>query len=91
VSDPKQSFPWKWLSFDANIIEPRPSWRFDFSGGSWIEARVTMPHWFLLLVASSIAILPWVGWSTSFSLRTLLIATTLVAVVLGFVVYAIGQ
>jgi hypothetical protein len=47
-----------------------------------------MPHWFLLLVSSSAGILPWIRWSTRFSLRTLLIATTLVAVGLGLIVYA---
>src|SRR5262245_57772750 len=38
--------------------------------------------WFLVLMTTSAAALPWMRWSKRFSLRTLLIATTLVAVVL---------
>jgi len=34
---------------------------------------------------------PWTKWSRRFSLRTLLIATTLIAVVLGLVVYVARQ
>jgi hypothetical protein len=41
------------------------------------------PHWFFVFVLSVLAILPWIR---RFSLRTLLIATTLVAVVLGVIV-----
>ena len=50
--------------------------------------RVNSPHWFLVMDAALLALLPWVRhlrWR--FSLRTLLIATTLVAVVLGLIVY----
>ena len=45
-----------------------------------------VPEWmqFLLLV---ILLLPWVEWPSRFSLRTLLIATTLVAVVLGLILW----
>ena len=46
-----------------------------------------LPIWTLLLPIAAIAILPWLPWR--FSLRTLLIATTLVAVVLGLIVYAV--
>jgi hypothetical protein len=47
---------------------------------------IVVPHWFLLLVVSSAAIWPWMGWSKRFSLRTLLIAATIVAVGLGLLV-----
>jgi hypothetical protein len=43
------------------------------------------PHWFLALTTGAIATIPWKPWK--FSLRTLLIATTLVAVVLGLIVW----
>src|SRR6478752_2526841 len=43
--------------------------------------RVNCPHWFLVMIVGAIAIAPWIRWSRRFSLRTLLIATTLVAVV----------
>jgi hypothetical protein len=49
-----------------------------------------VPHWFLFLPAASLAALPWFscfGWR--FRLRTLLIAITLVAVVLGLIVWLV--
>jgi hypothetical protein len=49
---------------------------------------VTIPFWFPLLVFATFAALPWLPWSTRFSLRTLLIVTTLVAVGLGLGVWA---
>jgi hypothetical protein len=45
-----------------------------------------LPYWFLLLFTAAFIAIPWLPWR--FSLRTLLIATTLVAVVLGLIVYA---
>jgi hypothetical protein len=50
---------------------------------------VTFPDWFLVSVFATVAVLPWIRkLSWRFSLRTLLIATTLVAVMLGLVVWA---
>ena len=46
----------------------------------------SIPYWPLALATVTLTALPWVP--ARFSLRTLLIATTLIAVVLGFVVYA---
>ena len=46
---------------------------------------MTLPYWFLVLLTATLAPLPWLPWK--FSLRTLLIATTLVAVVLGLIVW----
>ena len=45
-----------------------------------------LPHWLLVLLTATLAVVPWIKWR--FSLRTLLIATTLVAVVLGIIVMA---
>ena len=44
------------------------------------------PHWFFILITAALQVAPWLRWR--FSLRTLLIATTLVAVVLGLIVWA---
>ena len=44
-----------------------------------------LPFWFLAAMSSSIAAIPWLRWR--FSLRTLLIATTLVALLLGLSVW----
>jgi hypothetical protein len=45
-----------------------------------------LPYWFLVLLSAILAAVPWIRWK--FSLRTLLIATTLVAVVSSAIVYA---
>jgi hypothetical protein len=52
------------------------------------RARSTwqIPHWLLVVLAASTGALPWTArWGWRFSLRALLIATTLVAVGLGIV------
>jgi hypothetical protein len=60
------------------------SWRlylFDYDK-AWV------PYWIPALVLGALSAAPWIRWSSRFSLRTLLIATTLVAAALGLVVYA---
>jgi hypothetical protein len=48
---------------------------------------IIIPYWFPTLLFGLLAALPWLSWLRwRFSLRTLLLATTLVAVVLGLVV-----
>ena len=51
--------------------------------GQWL----VVPHWFFATLAAGLAALPWFQQKWKFSLRTLLIATTLVAVVLGLIVW----
>jgi hypothetical protein len=48
----------------------------------------SIPDWPLVVAASVVAAVPWIQWRSRFSLRTLLIATTLVAVGLGAIVMA---
>lgn len=43
------------------------------------------PHWFPVVLFLSLAVITWIPWR--FSLKTLLIVTTLLATVLGLVVY----
>jgi len=60
----------------------------------WFDRTVfghEIPNWFLLLLVGAAVGVPWIPWSPHFSLRTLLIATTLIAAVLGFAVYAMRQ
>lgn len=45
---------------------------------------ILIPHWFALIVLSTLTALPWLSYR--FSLRTLLITTTLIAVILGLIV-----
>jgi hypothetical protein len=64
--------------------------RFEENIGMGIMERTTVfPHWFLALVLAAVAYVPWLPWSNRFGLRTLLLGTTLVAVVLGAIVYAV--
>jgi hypothetical protein len=51
------------------------------------EFAVGMPHWLPIFLSAALAAIPWIRWR--FTLRTLLIATTLVAVVLGLIVWAL--
>jgi hypothetical protein len=48
----------------------------------------TMRYWLPVLITAIFASVPWIHRLKHFSLRTLLIATSLIAVVLGLVVYA---
>jgi hypothetical protein len=83
VSRVRHDIPWKILSFPPNV-------EFWSAGSTNAELGiertatgyfVAMPHWFTILLTATVAALPWFKWQ--FSLRTLLIATTLVAVALG--------
>jgi hypothetical protein len=84
---------WKFESYSPDYNEQMPVHSFL---GFYIhhlqgEAAIVVPHWSLVLFTAVIAPLPWIRWSTQFSLRTLLIATTLVAVVLGLLVYFVCE
>src|SRR5262245_28458612 len=52
-----------------------------------IGTRIEIPAWFLIVSMALLGPLPWVHWR--FSLRALLIATTLVAVVLSLIAWSI--
>jgi hypothetical protein len=67
---------------------------FDSNGlplgaGGMPAKQSTLPNWSCVIGVLAIAAIPWVGWS--FSLRTLLIAMTLVAVALGLIVWAANR
>jgi hypothetical protein len=55
------------------------------------EVMVQFPTWLPVPFLAAAAVFPWTGIKLRFSLRTLLIATTLLAVVLGLVVWAVGK
>jgi hypothetical protein len=50
---------------------------------------LAIPYWLILACTTTLAALPWLRWSKRFSMRTLLIALTAVAVVLGLIVWSI--
>jgi hypothetical protein len=54
-----------------------------------IRLRFDVPLWFIALISLAIATVPWLRANRRFSLRTLLAATTLIAVLLGAIVYAV--
>ena len=49
-------------------------------------SRIVAPHWLFVLCTAVLGVAPWIHFSKRFSLRTLLIVTTLVAVGLGLIV-----
>ena len=65
-----------------------PPWHFVRHDG--FTFGFIIPHWFPVLLAIAVVGVPWLRIPTRFSLRTLLIATTLAAVVLGLGVWAAG-
>jgi hypothetical protein len=85
----KMGFGWIQQSLCPFIPNGETGWDpRGMSGRSWAAncTGVMVPHWFGVLIFVNLASLPWLRWR--FSLRTLLIATTLVAVALGLAVYA---
>jgi hypothetical protein len=48
--------------------------------------ELVLPYWLVFFSVAALASAPWIHWR--FSLRTLLIAMTLVAILLGLIVYA---
>jgi len=85
-----QNYPWSvdlgadfWLQpGDSRLQFSLP---IDFIRGSRF-ASGSIPHWFLALVSGILAAVSWADWRCRFSLRTLLVATTLVAMALGLAV-----
>jgi hypothetical protein len=69
--------------FLSSINRVANRWGFGSFNSSTFYVYVT-PPWFYVLMAGMVAAAPWISWR--FSLRTLLIAMTLVAVGLGLVV-----
>lgn len=71
-----------WPPNDAKMLLPGV---FGVSPSS-TKTVVWMHHWFPILLTTTFAGFPWIKWSWRFSLRALLIAMTLIAVVLGLIV-----
>jgi hypothetical protein len=68
---------------------PPPSYALGFQWRKRSDGwEAELPMWFPVVVASLLVSIPWIN-TWRFSLRTLLIATTLVAVLLGVVIYAV--
>jgi len=50
------------------------------------ETGVQLPYWSAVTLSAICSVMSWFGWKKRFSLRTLLIVTTLVAMLLGLIV-----
>jgi hypothetical protein len=78
-----------WATEAEGVSSPTKVLGFSIDVRSFGDWEVTVQHWLVILVIGIVAVVPWIrqlNWR--FSLRTLLIATTLLAVVLGFAVWA---
>jgi hypothetical protein len=85
----------QWRTSDDPVSETLrrevlPNWSVlgfrSFNSPNGRGTSLTIPHWFPVVILAALAAAPWLRWT--FSLRTLLIATTLIAVVLGLVVWS---
>jgi hypothetical protein len=75
--------PSYWPAAESLVIQHGPFFEYPTLLGTAYGVSL----WLLIILSSSLAPLSWLHWR--FSLRTLLIATTLVAVILGAIVYAV--
>ena len=79
VSDPVTEFMMvRFHGFDAPPLLSALGFGWQFAASGF---AISMPHWIVVLLSATLAALPWIKWR--FSLRTLLIGMTLVAVVCG--------
>src|SRR6476661_1986157 len=77
-------FGWRLATFEPDKFGDTSTSRFTWDNSRSYK-RAGVPNWFAVLAATTLAVCPWLRWR--FTLRTLLIATTLVAVVLGLIVW----
>jgi hypothetical protein len=78
------------------LVQPvpgKPGYMVTWNGGVMMLKgfAVMFPAWFLTLLTAAIAFVPWMPIRRRFSLRTLLIATTAVAVLLGLIAWVIRR
>jgi len=76
----------EWKYYVASVPQTSPHRKLTFRIAS-DGAEIFVPHILLVSLLGALAISPWLHLPRQFSLRTLLIATTLVAVVLGLIVW----
>jgi hypothetical protein len=82
-------------SFGSQKMDVIPTdvttWAFNTESVPFRLIVAAVPFWFPVLLSATFAAMPWIRYFRRFSVRTLLIATTLVAIVLGLVVWATRQ
>src|SRR5262245_38425110 len=72
-----------WMFINMGAVESDQGFYWEFFPGL---RQLLFPIWLPVAVSLVATVVPWIRASRRFSLRTLLIATTLIAVVLGLVV-----
>jgi hypothetical protein len=72
------------INWEKDMLNYHKAVEFGWSE-DWKQRFIMIPHWFAAILLGAGGGLPWL--SFRFTLRTLLIATTLVAVVLGLIVW----
>lgn len=75
------------LPDNAIFILPKVSNPFVLGVTGPTNYDVSLPYWLPVTIGASITVAPWIRWR--FTLRTLLITTTLVAVGLGLIVWTV--
>jgi hypothetical protein len=74
----------QYYSGDASELFEKSGFAFsydDYSGPDYLGTEIAIPDWFLLIVFGGTSLSPWLSWR--FSLNTLLVITTLIAVILA--------
>jgi len=71
---------WHWSTARLPKLRPVPLW-------DWIGRAVRFPYWSTVVICAAVASVPWLPWR--FSLRSMLIATTVLAVILSAAVIAL--
>jgi hypothetical protein len=74
-----------WDDYPPGIVS-RLGFHRKFLDGGW-RIVIAAPHWSLALLTGTLASLSWLPFRKRFTLRTLLVATTLVGIALGLIVY----
>jgi hypothetical protein len=75
---------------DFEVIRNNSYWGFYVDIGDPTFTNVFVQFWFITIFPIGLAALSWLPWSGRFSLRTLLIGMTVLAVVLGLVVWSMS-
>jgi hypothetical protein len=77
---------WQFVDDDLSRVKQWPVFRqFEWQRNINNDLQVVLPWWFAITLTGMIAVIPWLPLKR-FGLRTLLIATTLVAVGLGAII-----
>jgi hypothetical protein len=96
VRDSSDNDVWHWLRWSVRPDELPAETVLAFKEGaicgfrahfSRTEASLMLPYWFLVLASGSLAMMFQLRWPWRFNLRSLFIATTFLAVVLGMIAW----